>query len=157
MEPYLFRQLAFARGQTLKLMDGVTEDTADRIPGGFRNSIRWNLGHIYTVTERISFQYIGLPLQLPAGFKEMFENGTSPLTPVPFAIPTLSELETLLKEQPERIQRTLAGRLQENFASPYTTAAGLIVETPEQFLNFSLYHEGMHLSVIRLYKTLGSQ
>lgn len=61
MESHLFKQMDFVRGQTLKLMEGVTEEQADVIPEGFRNSIRWNLGHIYVVTERIAFQYIGLP------------------------------------------------------------------------------------------------
>lgn len=158
MEHYLFKQLAFVRAQTLKLMVGLTEENADRIPEGFRNTIRWQLGHIYVVLERIAFQYIGLPLHLPEGFKEQFENGTSPLNVPNFAaIPTLQELETLLNEQQERIRNGLRDRLQEKVVQPYTTSAGMTLETPEQFLSFSLYHEGMHLSVIKLYKILLSK
>ncbi|MGG1516840.1 DinB family protein [Paenibacillus oryzisoli] len=158
MEHYLFKQLAFVRSQTLKLMEGVTEENADVIPEGFRNSIRWNLGHIYVVLERFAFQYIGLPQHLPRGFKEQFEYGTSPgnktdSTPVP----TLQELELLLKEQLERIRASLEHRLQEKIIPPYTTSAGMTLETPEQFLSFNLYHEGMHLSVIKLYKSLLSR
>jgi hypothetical protein len=158
MEHFIFNQMAFVRGQTLKLMEGVTEELADRIPEGFRNSIRWNLGHIYVVLERFAFQYIGLPLHLPNGFKEQFEYGTSPLNnsgSVP--VPTLQELETLLKEQHERIREALAHRLQERIVPPYITSAGMTLETHEQFLTFSLYHEGMHISVIRVYKKLLSR
>ncbi|WML48514.1 DinB family protein [Neobacillus sp. PS3-34] len=158
MEQFLFNQLAFVRGQTLKLMDGVTEEMADRIPEGFRNTIRWNLGHIYVVLERISFQYLGLPQHLPEGFKEQFENGTSPLdATASYRVPTLLELETLLKEQQARIHDTLAHRLHEKVIPPYTTSAGMTLETPEQFLSFNLYHEGMHLTVIRMYKNLLSR
>jgi uncharacterized damage-inducible protein DinB len=158
MEHFLFTQMAFVRGQTLKLMDGVTEEIADRIPEGFRNSIRWNLGHIYVVLERFAFQYLGLPLHLPKGFKEQFEFGTSPLNnPVSVPVPTLQELETLLKEQQERIRDVLAHRLQEKIVPPYTTSSGMTLETPEQFLSFNLYHEGMHLNVIKLYKSLLSR
>lgn len=158
MEHFLFKQTAFVRGQTLKLMEGVTEEIADRIPEGFRNNIRWNLGHIYVVLERLAFQYIGLPQHLPEGFKEHFEYGTSPLNnPVSIRVPTLKELEALLKNQQERIHEALAHRLQEKVNPPYTTSAGMTLETPEQFLSFSLYHEGMHLSVIRLYKSLLSR
>ena len=156
MEHFVFKQLAFVRGQTLKVFEGVTEEIADRIPDGFRNSIRWNLGHIYVVMERMAFQHIGFPLQLPRGFKERFENGTSPInnsvTDVP--APTLLELVTLLSEQQERIRYALAERLQEKIIPPYTTSAGMTLETPEQFLSFLLYHEGMHFSVIKLYKSL---
>ncbi|WP_199621973.1 DinB family protein [Paenibacillus alkalitolerans] len=157
MEHFLFKQLAFVRSQTLKLMDGVTEELAERIPDGFRNNIRWNLGHIYVVLERFAFQYIGLPQHLPEGFKERFEYGTSPLnTPDSVLVPTLQELETLLKEQHQRIHEALANRLQEK-VTPYTTSAGITLDTPEQFLSLNLYHEGMHLSVIKLYKSLLSR
>ncbi|RCX23729.1 DinB family protein [Fontibacillus phaseoli] len=157
MEHFLFNQLAFVRGQTLKLVEGVTEQLADRIPEGFRNTIRWNLGHIYVVCERFAFQHLNLPQHLPNGFKEQFENGTSPIQPVSFPIPTLTELEILLKEQQERIRQALEHRLQEKIVPPYTTSAGMILETPEQFLSFNLYHEGMHLSIIKLYKKLLSR
>jgi len=154
MEHFVFKQLAFVRSQTLKVIDGVTEEIADQIPEGFRNSIRWNLGHIYVVMERMALQHIGFPLHLPQGFKEQFENGTSPINHSGNEVPTLLEIETLLSEQQERIRFALADRLQEKFIPPYTTSAGMTLETPEQFLSFLLYHEGMHFSVIKLYKSL---
>jgi len=154
MEQFLFNQLAFVRNQTLNLLEGVTEEMADRVPEGFRNSIRWNVGHIYVVVERFAFQYLGLPQDLPEGFKEQFEYGTSPLNNHTYSIPTLSELEVLLKAQQVRIQESLTDRLDEKIIPPYTTSAGMTLETPRQFLTFNLYHEGMHLSIIKLYKKL---
>jgi hypothetical protein len=155
MEHYLFRQLNFVRGQTLELMEGVTEEIADRVPEGFRNSIRWNLGHIYVVLERYAFQYIGLPQHLPAGFKEQFEFGTSPSErPESAVVPSLPELESLLKGQIARISDALAHRLQEVIDPPYTTSKGIKLATPEQFFSINLFHEGMHLSVIRTYKRM---
>ncbi|NRD77104.1 DinB family protein [Bacillus sp. BRMEA1] len=155
MEHYLFKQMEFVREQTLKQIEGVTEEIADRIPKGFRNTIRWNLGHIYVVLERFAFQYMGFPQHLPEGFKELFEYGTSPLSyPASVRVPTLHELETLLKEQKDRIHEAIANRLEEKIVPPYTTSAGITLETPEQFLSFNLYHEGMHLAIIKLYKVL---
>ncbi|WP_127588541.1 DinB family protein [Paenibacillus koleovorans] len=155
MEHDLFRLLSFARAGTLKQLDGLTEELADRIPDGFRNSIRWNLGHVYVVLERFAFQYIGLPQQLPDGFKARFEFGTSPLTATETApAPTLAELRALLEGQLPRIREALEARLQEAVEPPYTTSTGLTLATPEQFLTFNLYHEGMHVSVIKLYKKL---
>jgi len=154
MEQFLFNQLAFVRNQTLNLLDGVSEEMADRIPEGFRNTIRWNVGHIYVVVERFAFQYLGLPQNLPEGFKEQFEYGTSPLNAHEYRVPTLSELEELLKAQQVRIQETLSDRIDEKIIPPYTTSAGMKLETPKEFLTFNLYHEGMHLTVIKLYKEL---
>ncbi|WP_129692030.1 DinB family protein [Gottfriedia acidiceleris] len=157
MEQFLFNQLAFVRNQTLNLLEGVTEEMADRIPDGFRNSIRWNLGHIYVVEERFAFQYLGLPQNLPEGFKEQFEYGTTPLNAHKFRVPSLKELEDLLKEQQVRIQETLVDLLEVKVDPSYTTSAGMTLETPKQFLTFILYHEGMHFSVIKLYKSLLSR
>ncbi|MBA2938255.1 DinB family protein [Paenibacillus sp. CGMCC 1.16610] len=157
MEHFLFRQLAFVRNQVLQAVEGISEETADQIPNGFRNSIRWQLGHIYVVMERYAFQYMDLPVQLPQGFKEQFEYKTSPLTtPADIVVPTLSELKFLLKNQIERISSELGDRLQDN-VTPYTTSAGMKLESLEQFLSFNLYHEGMHFSVIKIYKVLLSQ
>ncbi|PYI56580.1 DinB family protein [Paenibacillus flagellatus] len=155
MDPFLFDQLTFVRGQTLKAMEGVTEELADRIPDGFRNSLRWQLGHVYVVLERFAFQYIGLPLYRPDGFKELFEYGTSPAAwPETVRVPTLAELEVLLREQPGRIREALEHRLKERIEPPYTTSTGVTLAAPEQFISFGLYHEGMHQSVVKLYKTL---
>ncbi|MBS2967864.1 DinB family protein [Metabacillus sp. KIGAM252] len=154
MEHFLFNQLAFVRNQTLKQLEGVTEDMADRIPDGFRNSIRWNAGHVYVVLERFAFSYIGLPQVLPDGFKEQFEYGSTPLNGHSFPVPTLNELKELMESQQSRIREELSGRLEEKVPAPYTTSAGMTLETVEQFLTFSLYHEGMHVDTIKMYKTL---
>ncbi|WP_308636343.1 DinB family protein [Paenibacillus silvisoli] len=155
MAHFLFEQLKFVRSQTLKLMEGVTEEAANRVPDGFRNTIRWQLGHIYVVLERFAFQYIGLPLNRPEGFKEMFEFGSSPLNWAEEAVvPSLEELKQLLSEQLGRIEEALESRLQEKVAQPYTTSSGITLSSPEEFLSMNLYHEGMHLSVIKVYKSL---
>lgn len=155
MEHDLFNQLAFVRGQTLKMMEGITEETADRIPKGFRNTIRWQLGHIYVIAERLAFLQSGLPLHLPEGFQEQFGNGSSPLNvPDSVQVPSLPELKILLGDQPNRIRDGLGNRLECKVPTPFTTKSGLTMETPEQLLSFNLYHEGMHFSVIKLYKSL---
>lgn len=155
MSHYLFKQLAFVRGGTVNAIEGLSEEAADIIPDGFRNSIRWNLGHVYVVLERFAFHYIGLPLQLPDGFKALFEYGTTPLNP-PEGVtpPTLPELEALLSGQLGRIQEALGDRMQQAIEPPYTTSTGITLASSEQFLSFNLYHEGMHQSVIKQYKKL---
>ncbi|NBD27078.1 DinB family protein [Paenibacillus glycinis] len=155
MDHYVFNQLEFVRSQTLKLAEGVSEEAADLVPDGFRNNIRWHLGHIYVVLERLAFKYDAMPLDMPSGWTERFESGSSPLeAPADIALPTLDELRDRLGSQIARLRRALEGNLQKPVASPYTTSAGMYLETPQHFLSFNLYHEAMHLSTIRAFKRL---
>lgn len=155
LDEFLFKQLEFVRNMTLKAVDGITEDMADTIHAGFRNNIRWNLGHIYLAQERFAFHFIGLPLTLPANYSNLFAMGTSPLnwTEAP---PALSDIINLLSEQQVRIHTSLEHRLNEKVEKPYTTSGGLYLETVREFLNFTLYHEGMHFSCIKMYKALSA-
>jgi len=153
LSAFIFDQAAFVRGQTLKALEGVSQETAERVPAPFRNSILWHAGHIYVVQERAAFVLTGLEAKLPESLTERFLFGTSPLdwTGSP---PALSDIVSLLREQTERIRETLRGRLDEPSPKPYTTSSGITLTTRGEFLNFTLYHEGMHGQSIRLYKML---
>lgn len=153
MVTYLFKQLEFARGQTLMVLDGITENMAVQIPQKFRNHILWQAGHIYVAQERLTFSTQGLAAQLPKSYMAMFAPGTSPLTWTETP-PTLSEVKDLLREQPQRIEQALRDRIGEIAPSPYTTSTGLTLETVDEFLSFSFYHEGMHFNSIKHYKML---
>ncbi|MDQ0256819.1 ADP-heptose:LPS heptosyltransferase [Evansella vedderi] len=154
MEEILFKQLQFVRDNTLKTLETITEDHADQIPEGFHNNIRWNLGHIYFVLEVFAFERNELPTKLPQEFYALFAPGTSPAEWKNAPTPTLSELTLLLQEQQGRIKTTLEGRLHEKAKNPLITKSGLNLETVGEFLNFNLFHEGVHFSTIQLYKRL---
>lgn len=150
MSHFIFKQLDFARKSTLRVVEGLDEQTADIIPAGFNNNIRWHLGHIYTIQEQLSFHFAKEPLVLPADFKALFGNGTKPadwqVTP-----PSVAELVSMLTEQTERIRVTLENRL----ADKATYKIGsLEFESVGELISFSMYHEGMHVTSIKDYKRL---
>ncbi len=153
MNHFIFNQLEFVRGNTLKDVEDLTEQKADTIHDGFRNNIRWNLGHIYVVQERFAFQSNELPMKLPEAFIECFSSGTSP-SDWKARPPAIEEIITLLREQPQRIRLALEERLHEKVKKPYTTSSGLTLETAGEFLTFNLYHEGKHISTIKSFKEL---
>lgn len=153
METFVFKQLEFARNQTLKALDGISESMAVRIPDKCRNHLLWQAGHIYLVQERLAFVVHGLDARLPEPFMALFAPGTTPLSWTE-APPTLSEVTVLLGEQQRRIQQAFQNRLGEKAPSPYTTSSGMKLETTGELLNFTLYHEGMHITSIKQYKVL---
>ncbi|WP_110932972.1 DinB family protein [Paenibacillus bouchesdurhonensis] len=153
MGEIIFSQLEFIRSQTLKVVSDLSEEQADLIPSGFRNHIRWNLGHIALVQDAFAFQLTGRSSMIPAQHKVFFANGTSPENWTEGA-PKLAEIIEILEQQPKQIISQLSGNLDEKVSKPYKTSSGFTLETVEGFLNFSLYHEGMHFSVIKMYKKL---
>jgi len=153
MADYIFKQLTFARKMTLKIVDGVTENDAVIIPDKFNNNMKWNLGHIYTVQERLVFKLAGEPVLLPDGYQEWFGNGSKPSDWKGYT-PEINDLKPLLLNQTSRIIETFEQRISEKVASPYTTSSGLTLETIGELLTFSMYHEGMHFDHIKTYKRL---
>lgn len=85
-------------------------------------------------------------MDIPDNFREWFGYGTSPYdwqeTP-----PNLAELKTLLENQPDKIRRLYADRMEVEFP---TTHMG--IRTVEQVLPRIIFHEGIHHRDIQLLK-----
>lgn len=144
--PELLNQTELVRAITLKTMEGLSEETADLIPPGFANSIRWNLGHVLAAQEQMSMHFAGSEARLPERYIRMFGNQTSPLNwrEEP---PSLAELADELAAQTSWIRETLGPRLHERATKPFIRL-GRKMETIGQLLSYSLYHEGVHTGMI---------
>jgi uncharacterized damage-inducible protein DinB len=138
----LFNQLESYRSYILGVVNTVTLEQAEVIPAGFKNNIRWNLGHIY-LDQYLWIQAVTKEkADVPEQFQTWFGYGTSPAN-FTGETPSLEELKQLLKEQPSRIKDMYRDRLEEEFAP---TEMGM--HTIEQVLVRTIFHEGMHLQTI---------
>ncbi|WP_430787514.1 DinB family protein [Virgibacillus flavescens] len=138
-----FNQLESFRDYLLKVAD-VTETEAEAIPKGFRNNIRWNLGHVYTEQYMWIKTLINEEVDVPEQFEEWFGWDTSP-EKFTSETPSLLELRALLKGQLPKIKQAYGDRLEEAF--PPTEIRGMT--TIEQVLLWTSFHEGMHLQAIQ--------
>ncbi|MEA3318614.1 MAG: DinB family protein [Bacillota bacterium] len=149
-EKMVVDQLEFARNIVLSLAKDVTENTADVVPAGYSNSLRWQLGHIYVAVEGIVFHNANETMNFPEGYGEVFNRGTRPsewkVTP-----PTLEEIVSLLSEQVGRVKETFAGRLDEKISQPVPIGP-LKLETIGDLLSFAAFHESEHIGVIKSLK-----
>jgi DinB superfamily len=146
-EKMLFDQLEFARNITFKVAEEITEENADLIPDGFPNSLRWQLGHIYTSVEGIVFHFANETMNLPQNYGELFNTGTKPVdwntTP-----PAIEEIKCLLSEQVKRVRETFEGRLDEKIANPLPIGP-LTLKTIGELISFASFHEREHIGVIK--------
>ncbi|HLR02560.1 MAG TPA: DinB family protein [Virgibacillus sp.] len=142
-EEQIFKQINLVRQSTLGELEGLSEEQADQIPDGFRNNIRWNLGHIYVVQNVLLTKFGGKKIDTPERYLELFAPGTKPAD-WEGDVPKLAELKEQLEKQPEKLKETLTGQLDDKAAEAFNT-----LSTVGEILNFTLYHEGLHAGTIK--------
>jgi len=149
-ETILIRQFELARNSTLQLAKDITEENADLMPKGFKNSLRWQLGHIYTSVEGLLFHFANESVTLPDGYGELFNTGTKPAdwkgNP-----PQIEELVPLLVEQLNRVKETFTGRSSEKLSKPVELGP-MKFETIGELLSFVSLHESEHQGRIKSLK-----
>ena len=149
-EEKIFKQINLTRQITLNEMEDLSEEQADQMAEGFNNTIRWNLGHIYTVQGILLSEFGGKNMKIPPRCLELFAPGTRPAD-WKGEVPTLDELKKMLEEQPVKMKEILADQLNEKAVKPFKS-----LSTVGEILNFTMYHEGMHAGMIKGLKKANS-
>ncbi|TKD72305.1 DinB family protein [Pseudalkalibacillus hwajinpoensis] len=138
----LFNQLEDFRGYLLKVAN-VSEEEGEFVPKGFKNNIRWNLGHVYVELYMWIETLTKEKASIPQHFNEWFGWGSSP-EHFTDETPSLEDLKVLLKSQLSDIKKTYGERLEEVFSPTEMWE----MSTIEQVLRWTTFHEGMHLQAI---------
>lgn len=149
-EEILFKQMDFVRKRTVMMIESTSEELADQMPSGFRNSIRWNAGHIFLSQDTLMYSFAGEDHQVPETYFPLFEMKTSPLD-WKTDPPSLAELKEQLSTQSDRIRRDFSGRLEERIIRPFQIG-DYRLETLAEVLAFANWHEGLHQGVINSLK-----
>lgn len=148
-EEMLFTLLETARTGTLaaaKKVESDYSDFADTIPEGFNNNVRWNLGHIATITDQLANYPAGEKPDLAKPFHKSFANGSSPKN-WNDETPSLDDIIQALEEQPKKLKEKFAGRLSDPLPQPFSLV-GVEFKTVSDLIAFNLYHEGLHTGQI---------
>ncbi|MEA3322457.1 MAG: DinB family protein [Bacillota bacterium] len=150
MEDMLFKQMQFVRNRTIAALDATTEQLADEMPGNVKNTVRWNLGHIFVSQDTLLYPFLGEEHHVPNDYLEWFARGSSPhqwkTNP-----PTLKEIRNYLVEQPTRVQKDFAGKLEEPIQQPFKLG-DYELTTLGELLSFAIWHEGLHQGAINTIK-----
>ena len=154
IDQLLFDQLAFIRSMTVKNMQAIDPALTDRMPTGYRNHIRWQAIHLWFVLERFAFHLTGAGYPAHDADLVLYGNGSSPANWVGVDVPKMEEVVALMSSQAERIRTALSGKLDQPLVQPLTTATGLTMNSARALITYAIFHEGMHLSQIKMYVKL---
>jgi uncharacterized damage-inducible protein DinB len=146
MNFFLIAQFKMFRGRLHQFLESVSESTADQMPKGFNNTIRWNIGHILTAADG----FFGLKM-LPGNYKELFWAGTKPADWTG-DVPSLDTLDSQLREQEAQIEEIIANQLNEKLQQPIQFPNGLKINTFGEVTAFNNAHEGIHMGYMNALK-----
>jgi uncharacterized damage-inducible protein DinB len=139
------KQFNLARTALITFFQEMDEETADIQSKYFNNTIRWHIGHVLVVNEKLLFRYPKKSENIPANYADLFGSGTKPAnwTEEP---PSLEELTKNLVEQQERMNDfdDLFWKSNVTFKVPFGS-----VETFGDLLIMLGHHESEHLGKMK--------
>ena len=139
------------RRNILFYLDGLDEDNINSIPGGFKNNIAWNVGHIFITYQLLVFKNAGLELNVPEDWVEKYRKGSAPSERIDFV-----ELEAIKERFITELDRAELEYSKGSFDnySAYSTSYGISLNCIEEVFQFIYAHEALHWGVIMAMKKL---
>jgi len=141
----------FSRNILLALVQDLSLQQYNTIPKGFNNNIVWNLGHILISQQMLTHGLADLPFAVDTALVKKFGKGSECHTNY-----TLEEIEIVKANFLTALEATEIaynnGDLK-NYKA-YTTSQGFSLNSIEDGIAFSNFHEGMHLGIIMDLKKL---
>jgi hypothetical protein len=135
-------QLNMAREWCLDVAQSCPSELADVQLEVFPNTIRWQLGHILTVAERMLFQVPFSSSLIPSSFMKWFDSGSTPRDWVDQP-PTMSELIEQLKNQQNRFIAIPAEQFEIRLDPPFFGYSSY-----GECAGFVIVHESFHVGKI---------
>ncbi|KAB7709136.1 DinB family protein [Bacillus aerolatus] len=142
-----WEQLDFVRTATVNTLEKIDENKWDKQPEGFSNTIKWNAGHIYVSLESFLKAADSEFQTNVEEYAPFFGMGTKP-SEWPDNAPSKEQIIQLLTDQKTRVQQHFKDRLSDQPANEIKIGP-LSLNTINDVINFSLFHEGLHLGVIQ--------
>lgn len=151
-EPSVITRFRRLREETLALIEGIPPEWYDRVPDGFNNSIRWNLGHILVAWDHAIFPKLDEAWRVPNHYHYLFPKGSSPQT-WKDAPPDFMEIVDLVRDQTEQIIEATLDKLDEPLAKPF-----LDIRSIREMYGFMLHEEAHHLNCMsRIRDAIGAE
>lgn len=139
-------QFNFTRIYTLGRLSQSGVKEWDTQPRGYNNTIRWNAGHIFVMTEHFASSVIEDYELVNPKWLPFFVTGTSPNS-WEGDVPSNEAILSALKEQKERLIKAFEGKLDEPMKEPIKIGPHTM-STTGSIIQFVVWHEGVHAGII---------
>ncbi|MBL4747139.1 MAG: DinB family protein [Flavobacteriaceae bacterium] len=141
----------FNRKCILAIAKELSQEQLNTIPTGFKNNIIWNIGHTIVTQQLLVYKLSGLPCLISDETIANYGKGSTAKTNLTEK-ETTELLDNLLVLSATMEADYKAGKF--NTYNNYTTSLGFELTDVEKAIQFSNYHEGIHLGIIMAIKKL---
>ena len=128
------------------VLDETPQELLTAIPKGFNNNIWWNIAHTLVVQQLLCYKLSGLPLHIDEALVQGYSKGTYPKG---FVAPDeRQQVRDALLSTAELLGTDYQQGIFKDYME-YTTSARVTLRSIEDGILFNLYHEGLHMGIIR--------
>ena len=146
--------LEVIRKNALRLVEGLSDEQLLTIPDGLNNNLLWQLGHLVSTGQGLSYRLSGLPQGIPAHYGPMFGKDSSPISwEDADDIIDIAEIKSLLLSTLEQTRADIKAGIFKEYTT-YQTSFGVTLNSFEESLIFRNLHEGLHLGSMMALKKL---
>jgi hypothetical protein len=125
-------------------VEGLSDEQLLKIPDGLNNNLLWQLGHLVSTGQGLSYRLSGLPQGIPSHYGPMFGKDSSPLNWDNADDIDISEIKSLLLSTLTQTRKDIEAGIFKEYTT-YQTSFGVTLNSFEESLIFRNVHEGLHL------------
>lgn len=145
MEP-LLKALKTSRKLYEELFDKYSLEQMNVVPDKYNNNIIWNIAHIIASQQSLVYKLSNLPMHISDDFFDRYKPGSRPLNNV--SETEAGEIKSLLTSMIVKTETDLVNGKFTSFTER-NTLTGFHLGNLRDALVFTIYHEGLHMGVIR--------
>ncbi len=136
-----FQLIGIAQQNFIQLMEGLSMEQLNKIPGGYKNNLVWNFAHTLSALQMLCYGRPGLALRLDEIFVHKYNVGTKPETPVTGE--EFNKIKQFAQKGLQQLEEDYRQNHFENF-TPYSTSSGIAVADIDFAINYVILRHGMH-------------
>jgi hypothetical protein len=134
-----------SRKAAIKILNSLNVEQVNTTPAGFNNNIVWNIGHMISVQQRITYGLSGLPFTTTETILKEFKPGSAPEKIYDQVF--VDDLKMHLMYTLDQLQVHYAEGKFDVF-TPFMTALKVELSNIDDAIAFNQYHEALHMGYV---------
>lgn len=144
---FIFEVLPKTRAYFANVIENNSLEDLNKIPKGFNNNIIWNIAHLIVSQQILVYKLSGLPLVVSDELVEKYKKGSKPEGPV--SLSEVEEIKGLLFSPIQKTKEDYYNGVFKDYQEYEVVTTGNTLRKVEDALQFTVFHEGLHLGCIK--------